>query len=41
MNEVPITASDGGEVIDLGPHSSGPAQHRHARHDEGFYVVYL
>lgn len=25
--------------ITLAPHSSGPPQHRHARHDEGFYVV--
>jgi hypothetical protein len=24
--------------ITLAPHSSGPLQHRHARHDEGFYV---
>jgi quercetin dioxygenase-like cupin family protein len=23
----------------LAPQSSGPPQHRHARHDEGFYVV--
>lgn len=23
----------------LGPHSPGPPQHRHLRHDEGFYVV--
>jgi quercetin dioxygenase-like cupin family protein len=23
----------------VAPHSSGPPQHRHARHDEGFYVV--
>src|ERR1700684_820129 len=22
-----------------GQHTDGPAQHRHARHDEGFYVV--
>ena len=26
------------EII-LAPHASGPPQHRHARHDEGFYVV--
>ena len=25
--------------ITLAPHASGPPQHRHARHDEGFYVV--
>jgi mannose-6-phosphate isomerase-like protein (cupin superfamily) len=25
--------------ITLAPHSSGPPQHRHASHDEGFYVV--
>lgn len=25
--------------VTLAPHSPGPAQHRHARHDEGFYVV--
>jgi mannose-6-phosphate isomerase-like protein (cupin superfamily) len=25
--------------ITLAPRSSGPPQHRHARHDEGFYVV--
>ena len=23
----------------LAPHTSGPPQHRHARHDEGFYVL--
>jgi mannose-6-phosphate isomerase-like protein (cupin superfamily) len=23
----------------LPPHTAGPAQHRHAQHDEGFYVV--
>ncbi|GGV23128.1 hypothetical protein GCM10010277_02530 [Streptomyces longisporoflavus] len=23
----------------LAPHTPGPAQHRHARHDEGFYVI--
>ena len=26
------------EVV-LAPHSDGPPQHRHAKHDEGFYVV--
>jgi pimeloyl-ACP methyl ester carboxylesterase/mannose-6-phosphate isomerase-like protein (cupin superfamily) len=26
------------EIV-LTPHASGPPQHRHARHDEGFYVV--
>jgi mannose-6-phosphate isomerase-like protein (cupin superfamily) len=26
------------EIV-LAPHASGPPQHRHARHDEGFYVV--
>jgi quercetin dioxygenase-like cupin family protein len=25
--------------ITLASHSAGPPQHRHARHDEGFYVV--
>jgi mannose-6-phosphate isomerase-like protein (cupin superfamily) len=25
--------------ITLPPHTGGPPQHRHARHDEGFYVV--
>jgi mannose-6-phosphate isomerase-like protein (cupin superfamily) len=25
--------------ITLAPHAEGPPQHRHARHDEGFYVV--
>jgi quercetin dioxygenase-like cupin family protein len=25
--------------ITLGPHASGPPQHRHAQHDEGSYVV--
>ena len=25
--------------ITVAPHSDGPPQHRHARHDEGFYVV--
>ena len=25
--------------ITLAPHTEGPLQHRHARHDEGFYVV--
>ncbi|MGW7529690.1 cupin domain-containing protein [Streptomyces sp. NPDC054783] len=25
--------------ITLAPHSPGPPQHRHAQHDEGFYVV--
>lgn len=25
--------------ITIAPHTSGPPQHRHARHDEGFYVV--
>lgn len=25
--------------ITLAPHSEGPPQHRHAEHDEGFYVV--
>ncbi len=25
--------------ITLAPHSPGPIQHRHARHDEGFYVA--
>jgi mannose-6-phosphate isomerase-like protein (cupin superfamily) len=25
--------------ITIPPHTTGPPQHRHARHDEGFYVV--
>ena len=25
--------------ITLAPHTEGPIQHRHAQHDEGFYVV--
>jgi mannose-6-phosphate isomerase-like protein (cupin superfamily) len=25
--------------ITIGPHTAGPPQHRHAQHDEGFYVV--
>jgi quercetin dioxygenase-like cupin family protein len=25
--------------ITLAPHTDGPPQHRHARHDEGFYVI--
>jgi quercetin dioxygenase-like cupin family protein len=25
--------------ITLAPHTAGPPQHRHAQHDEGFYVV--
>jgi mannose-6-phosphate isomerase-like protein (cupin superfamily) len=25
--------------LTLAPHTDGPPQHRHARHDEGFYVV--
>jgi quercetin dioxygenase-like cupin family protein len=25
--------------ITLAPHTAGPLQHRHAQHDEGFYVV--
>ncbi|MHA6758354.1 cupin domain-containing protein [Streptacidiphilus sp. PAMC 29251] len=25
--------------ITLAPHSEGPPQHRHAEHDEGFYIV--
>lgn len=25
--------------ITLAPHTDGPPQHRHSRHDEGFYVV--
>lgn len=25
--------------ITLPPHTDGPPQHRHAQHDEGFYVV--
>ncbi len=26
-------------VSTLAPHTSGPPQHRHARHEEGFYVI--
>jgi pimeloyl-ACP methyl ester carboxylesterase/mannose-6-phosphate isomerase-like protein (cupin superfamily) len=26
--------------ITIAPHTDGPPQHRHARHDEGFYVVF-
>ncbi len=26
------------EII-IAPHTAGPPQHRHAQHDEGFYVV--
>src|ERR1700735_1023822 len=29
----------GGGELTLAPHTDGPPQHRHARHDEGFYVV--
>ena len=25
--------------ITVAPHTEGPPQHRHARHDEGFYIV--
>jgi len=25
--------------ITVSPHTDGPPQHRHARHDEGFYVI--
>jgi mannose-6-phosphate isomerase-like protein (cupin superfamily) len=25
--------------LTIAPHTAGPPQHRHARHDEGFYVV--
>jgi mannose-6-phosphate isomerase-like protein (cupin superfamily) len=25
--------------ITIAPHTDGPPQHRHARHDEGFYIV--
>src|SRR5258708_28394380 len=25
--------------ITIAPHTAGPPQHRHSRHDEGFYVV--
>ena len=25
--------------ITIAPHTNGPRQHRHAEHDEGFYVV--
>ena len=25
--------------ITIAPHTAGPPQHRHARHDEGFYIV--
>ncbi len=26
-------------VATLAPHTDGPPQHRHGRHDEGFYVI--
>jgi mannose-6-phosphate isomerase-like protein (cupin superfamily) len=29
----------GAVEITVPPHTAGPPQHRHARHDEGFYVV--
>src|SRR5260221_1969191 len=29
----------GAGEITLAPHTDGPPQHRHAAHDEGFYVV--
>jgi mannose-6-phosphate isomerase-like protein (cupin superfamily) len=29
----------GAAEITLAPHAPGPPQHRHARHDEGFFVV--
>ncbi len=29
----------GGGEVTLPSHTDGPPQHRHARHDEGFYVV--
>jgi pimeloyl-ACP methyl ester carboxylesterase/quercetin dioxygenase-like cupin family protein len=29
----------GAGEITIAPHTDGPPQHRHARHDEGFYVV--
>src|ERR1700759_104495 len=29
----------GSGEITVAPHPDGPPQHRHARHDEGFYVV--
>src|SRR5215469_10078837 len=25
--------------LTIAPHTAGPPQHRHARHDEGFYVI--
>jgi quercetin dioxygenase-like cupin family protein len=27
-----------GEIV-VPPHTAGPPQHRHAQHDEGFYVL--
>ena len=64
MTRISVTATAGGETIQLGPvqmriledgrttdhrlgvgeitiaaHGGGPPQHRHACHDEGFYVV--
>lgn len=29
----------GAAEVTLAPHAEGPPQHRHAEHDEGFYVV--
>jgi mannose-6-phosphate isomerase-like protein (cupin superfamily) len=29
----------GAAELIVSPHTAGPPQHRHARHDEGFYVV--
>jgi mannose-6-phosphate isomerase-like protein (cupin superfamily) len=26
-------------VVTVPPHTDGPVQHRHAQHDEGFYVI--
>jgi quercetin dioxygenase-like cupin family protein len=26
-------------ILPLAPHTAGPPQHRHAQHDEGFYVL--
>ena len=28
------------EIV-LAPHATGPPQHRHERHDEGFYLQYF
>jgi quercetin dioxygenase-like cupin family protein len=44
MSEIRVTGPDDGEAalsgpVVIAPHTEGPPQHRHAEHDEGFYVV--